>query len=195
MRALVPCDTGCWFTRARYADCIISHEDMSAPLIRLRCVAHSWHPLREMGDAPRNPAPRNHLLVGIAKPSGCHCTDALGRTTSVECRPLLGIVPLSLNQVVATDSGGATPGRPGAALDRPPAPDRGADFLSSSFVFYALFVWFVYVLFIDCVQLVLFLLVWPRSWFAVLASRYVWSTRGWAFDDRVFDDMIRNLTR
>ena len=34
--------------------------------------------LREMGGAPRNPAPRNHLLVWTGKPSGCHCRDALG---------------------------------------------------------------------------------------------------------------------
>ena len=33
---------------------------------------------REMGGAPRNPAPRNHFLVWIVKPSGCHCTDAFG---------------------------------------------------------------------------------------------------------------------
>ena len=32
--------------------------------------------LREMGGAPRNPAPRNHLWVWIVKPSGCHCIDA-----------------------------------------------------------------------------------------------------------------------
>ena len=40
-----------------------------------------WHihnTTREMGGAPRNPAPRNHFLVQIVKPSGCHCTDALG---------------------------------------------------------------------------------------------------------------------
>ena len=30
--------------------------------------------------APRNPAPRNHLLVWIVKSSGCHCTD--GHLTS-----------------------------------------------------------------------------------------------------------------
>ena len=36
--------------------------------------------IREMGGAPRNPAPRNHLLVWIVKPSGCHCTD--GQLTS-----------------------------------------------------------------------------------------------------------------
>ena len=29
----------------------------------------------EMGGAPRNLAPRNHLLVWIVKPPGCHCTD------------------------------------------------------------------------------------------------------------------------
>ena len=34
-----------------------------------------------MRGAPRNPAPRNHLLVGIVKPSGCHCTD--GHLTSI----------------------------------------------------------------------------------------------------------------
>ena len=34
--------------------------------------------IREMGGAPRNPAPRNHFLVWIVKPSGCHCTEALG---------------------------------------------------------------------------------------------------------------------
>ena len=34
--------------------------------------------LREMGGAPGNPAPRNHFLVWIVKPSGCHCTDAFG---------------------------------------------------------------------------------------------------------------------
>ena len=31
-----------------------------------------------MGGSPRNPAPRNHLLAWIVKPSGCHCTDAFG---------------------------------------------------------------------------------------------------------------------
>ena len=36
--------------------------------------------LREMGGAPRNPAPRNHLLVWIVKPSGGQCRDALGCT-------------------------------------------------------------------------------------------------------------------
>ena len=34
--------------------------------------------LREMGGAPRNPAPRNRLLVWIVKPPGCRCTDAFG---------------------------------------------------------------------------------------------------------------------
>ena len=33
-----------------------------------------------MGCAPRNPAPRNHLLVWIVKPEGCHCMD--GHLTS-----------------------------------------------------------------------------------------------------------------
>ena len=34
--------------------------------------------LREMGGAPRNPAPRNHFSAWIVEPSGCHCTDAIG---------------------------------------------------------------------------------------------------------------------
>ena len=51
--------------------------------------------VREMGGAPRNPAPGNHLLAWIVKPSGCHCTDASGgREYVVECRPLLGALPL-----------------------------------------------------------------------------------------------------
>ena len=33
---------------------------------------------KEMGGAPRNPAPRNHFLVWIVKPSGSHCADAFG---------------------------------------------------------------------------------------------------------------------
>ena len=34
--------------------------------------------LREMGGAPKSPALWSHFLVRIVKPSGCHCTDALG---------------------------------------------------------------------------------------------------------------------
>ena len=41
-----------------------------------------WEHLREMGGAPRNPAPRNQWLVRIVKPLGCHCTD--GHLTSRE---------------------------------------------------------------------------------------------------------------
>ena len=49
-----------------------SSEDPNYFSVHWPCIT----PLaREMGGAPRNPAPRNHLLVGIAKPSGCHCTD------------------------------------------------------------------------------------------------------------------------
>ena len=33
---------------------------------------------RELGGAPRNLAPRNHLWVSIVKPSGCRCTGAFG---------------------------------------------------------------------------------------------------------------------
>ena len=52
--------------------------------------------LREMGGAARNPAPRNHFLVWTVKSSGGHCTDAFGEKHIVECRPLLGALPLSL---------------------------------------------------------------------------------------------------
>ena len=42
--------------------------------------------IRELGGAPRNPAPRNRFLAWIVKPSGCHCTGAFGgATTVVEC--------------------------------------------------------------------------------------------------------------
>ena len=34
--------------------------------------------VREMGGAPRHPAPRNHSLVRIVRPSGWRCTDAFG---------------------------------------------------------------------------------------------------------------------
>ena len=43
--------------------------------------AKRFSELREMGGAPRNPAPRNHFLVWIVKPSGCNCTDAPGGKT------------------------------------------------------------------------------------------------------------------
>ena len=54
-----------------------------------------------MGGAPRNPAPRNHFLVCIVKLSGCHCTDAFdgNKQNIVECRPLLGALPLCLSNV------------------------------------------------------------------------------------------------
>ena len=54
--------------------------------------------LREMGGAPRSPAPRNHLLVRIVKSPSCHCADALG---GKECRrvptPLRSTSPFSDN--------------------------------------------------------------------------------------------------
>ena len=50
-----------------------------------------------MGGAPSNPAARNQVWVWLLKPSGCHCTGAFGgQTKLVECRPLLGALPLSL---------------------------------------------------------------------------------------------------
>ena len=53
-------------------------------------------PLRDMGAAPRNQAPRSHFLAWIVEPPGCHCTDALGGEKHiVECQPLLGALPPS----------------------------------------------------------------------------------------------------
>ena len=54
-----------------------------------------------MGGAPRNPAPRNHLLMWIVKTSGCHCTDAFGGKEIVECPALLGALPPSLAVLLA----------------------------------------------------------------------------------------------
>ena len=51
-----------------------------------------------MGGVPRNPAPRNHFLAWIVRPSGCHPLHRLaldtqsfhsGLTNIVECRPPL----------------------------------------------------------------------------------------------------------
>ena len=68
-----------------------------------------------MGGAPRNPAPRNHFLVRIVKPSGCHCTDGhltSGVFTEVQkCRR----VPTTLRSTCPfSDCGG------GAVLPDPP---------------------------------------------------------------------------
>ena len=80
-------------------------QKLYSPVIYSRCTIRSllappwvWRHLllREMGGAPRILAPRNHFLVGIAKPSGCHSTDALGgKKHIVECRPLLRAPPPS----------------------------------------------------------------------------------------------------
>ena len=47
------------------------------------CLLGLWRGasvIRDMGGAPRNPAPRNNYLVWIVQPSGCHCKD--GHLTS-----------------------------------------------------------------------------------------------------------------
>ena len=51
--------------------------------------------VRDMGGAPRNPAPRKHFLAWIVKSSGCHCTDAFGGKNIADCRPLSVALPLS----------------------------------------------------------------------------------------------------
>ena len=50
----------------------------NAPAQLASAVAPASPTLREVGDAPRNPAPRNHFLVWILKSPGCHCPDAFG---------------------------------------------------------------------------------------------------------------------
>ena len=45
-----------------------------------RCRSRPFWSSERDGGAPRNLAPRNHLLVWIVKPSGCDCTD--GHLTS-----------------------------------------------------------------------------------------------------------------
>ena len=53
---------------------------VAVPWVHAACT-RGLPTLREMGGAPRDPAPRNHFLVRIVKPSGCHCTD--GHLTSI----------------------------------------------------------------------------------------------------------------
>ena len=71
----------------------VYYRGLDSPAPRYRPLISLTPPqaliIGEMGGAPRNPAPRNHLLVWIVKPSGCHCTDAFGGTNIVECRPPL----------------------------------------------------------------------------------------------------------
>ena len=64
-------------------------------------VTMDRHP-RHAVSSPRRflAAPRNHFWVWIVKPSGCHCRDALGGNNIVECRPILGALPLSLRRVI-----------------------------------------------------------------------------------------------
>ena len=62
--------------------------------------------VREMGGASRSPAPRNHLLVWIVKPSGCRCTDALGGKTYRRVpTPLRSTSPFSDQDVPSLWSG------------------------------------------------------------------------------------------
>ena len=60
-----------------------------------------------MGGAPRNPAPKNHFLVCIFKPSGCHCTN--GHLTSrafTEDQRILCSVPTPLRSTSPFSEGG-----------------------------------------------------------------------------------------
>ena len=63
-----------------------------------------------MGGAPRNPAPRNHFLVRIVKPSGWHCTDAFGGKADRRVpTPLRSTSPFSDSCSPPARRGGAPP--------------------------------------------------------------------------------------
>ena len=69
----------------------------------------------EMGGAPSNPAPRNHFLVRIVKPSGCHCTAAFGWEKAYRR------VPTPLRSTSPFSDRGSPPGRSGPSRCRPAA--------------------------------------------------------------------------
>ena len=46
----------------------------AAVVVHPRAKHGNMTDVREMGGASMNPAPRNHFLVWMVKPSGCHCT-------------------------------------------------------------------------------------------------------------------------
>ena len=80
--------------RAGFARVRGSHHS-SRPL-ELSNRGYSTHYLREMGGAPRNPAPRKHFSVWIVKPSGCPYTDAFcGQIHRRVPTPLRSTSPLS----------------------------------------------------------------------------------------------------
>ena len=86
--------------------------------------------VRETGGPPRNPAPRNHLLIWIVKTSGCHSTDAFcGKKYRREPTPLRSTSPFS-------DSGALGESAAQAASSpkrRPPRPSLADAYLSCFF--------------------------------------------------------------
>ena len=83
---------------------------------------------REMGGAPRNPAPRNHFLVWIVKSPGCHCRDALGGKEYRRVPTPLRALPLSLSEAPTGAAREAPSIVPWEALRGAPdeAPQRGS---------------------------------------------------------------------
>ena len=54
--------------------------------------------IRELGGAPRNPAPRNHFWRGLSDHQAATARTHLVEKHIVECRLLLGAFPLSLTE-------------------------------------------------------------------------------------------------
>ena len=76
------------------------------------------HRLREMGGAPRNPAPRNRFCVWIVKPSGCHCTD--GPLTSSVFTDVVGLLVERVAPLVGADLRTGAPGGVDLGMNSPP---------------------------------------------------------------------------
>ena len=83
-----------------------------------------------MGGVPRNPAPGNHFLAWIVKPSGCHCTDAFGgKTYRGVPTPHRSTSPFSEGRPVLRPTGHGAGGRaPDSGSGLGPG-DRGLGFL------------------------------------------------------------------
>ena len=60
--------------------------------------------VREMGSAPRNPAPRNHFWRGLSNHQTATARMHSVETNIAECRPIAGALPLSLTMAKTTST-------------------------------------------------------------------------------------------
>ena len=65
---------------------------------RVLRLSASWRRIREMGGTPKSPAPRNHFWCGLSNHKAATEQMHLVGKNIVECRPLLGALPLSLKE-------------------------------------------------------------------------------------------------